>query len=64
MSGLDATQVTDDRGGLMTSWGALVVLCLTMFIVVLDTSMMNVAVLQQTLGLDALGAGVVLLPLS
>ncbi len=36
----------------MASWGALVVLCLTMFIVVLDTSMMNVAVPQITKDLD------------
>jgi MFS family permease len=32
----------------MSTWGALVVLCLTMFIVVLDASMMNVAVPQIT----------------
>ena len=32
----------------MAEWGALVILCLTMFIVVLDTSMMNVAVPQIT----------------
>ncbi len=36
----------------MGTWGALVVLCLTMFIVVLDTSMMNVAVPQITKDLN------------
>lgn len=36
----------------MARWGALVVLSLTMFIVVLDTSMMNVAVPQITRDLD------------
>ncbi len=39
---------TQARTGFMASWGALVVLSLTMFIVVLDTSMMNVAVPQIT----------------
>jgi MFS family permease len=38
--------------GFMAQWGALVVLSLTMFIVVLDTSMMNVAVPQITKDLD------------
>jgi EmrB/QacA subfamily drug resistance transporter len=36
----------------MGRWGALVVLCLTMFVVVLDTSMMNVAVPQITTDLN------------
>ena len=39
----------DDEGGgsgFVQSWGALVALCLTMFIVVLDSSMMNVAIPQ------------------
>ena len=36
----------------MATWGALVVLCFTMFIVVLDTSMMNVAVPQITKDLN------------
>lgn len=43
---------TETRNEVMASWGALVVLCLTMFIVVLDTSMMNVAVPQITKDLD------------
>jgi len=38
--------------GLFGEWGALVVLCMTMFIVVLDTSMMNVAVPQITKDLN------------
>ncbi|MGI9586534.1 MAG: MFS transporter, partial [Acidimicrobiia bacterium] len=40
------------KTGLMAEWGALIVLCLTMFIVVLDTSMMNVAVPQITQDLN------------
>jgi MFS family permease len=43
---------TTEKVGLMGTWGALVVLCLTMFIVVLDTSMMNVAVPQITKDLN------------
>ena len=38
--------VADEKSSFMQSWGALVALCLTMFIVVLDSSMMNVAVPQ------------------
>lgn len=42
----------------MDRWGALVVLCLTMFIVVLDSTMMNVAIPQITEDLDTSVSGV------
>jgi MFS family permease len=46
------TQQEVQISGLMANWGALVVLSLTMFIVVLDTSMMTVAVPQITKDLN------------
>ncbi len=42
------SEASSSSESFMGDWGALVVLCLTLFIVVLDTSMMNVAVPQIT----------------
>lgn len=44
----DELAAADRPASFMSRWGALVALCLTMFIVVLDSTMMNVAVPQIT----------------